>query len=525
MIKNPDPLRKENRICRPNLACISMGIRDRLVVAGKIICFELVGVYVMTDEQILRNILSTDTIAALSTPRGRGAIGIVRISGAEALRIAESVFRPGQGRQVSTLGSRHLYHGRLINPNTGETVDEVLVALMRKPNSYTGEDMVEIHAHGGIVLLDTILDLVNAQGARLARPGEFTQRAFLNGKLSLTQAEAVADLIDAKTETARKLAIRALEGRPAEKMGKVRVLLENASVQLETSLDFPTEDTELDDLSQIFSLLEEASQYLAELLQLARERIQHLHGLRNVICGKRKVGKSSLLNRLLGRDRALVTEYPGTTRDTVEEDAVLEGVLLHLVDTAGIGKSDDPVERLGLQRTAEAVQEADLALFVVDTSQEPDSDDQNVYELLKHQLGEDLSKRVILVANKVDLVRHETAPGMIEDQFPGLEMIPTSALTGQGLDVLRHRLASHAQASGPIDEASYAGVHGRQKVLLVNAAKDIESAMLVLKKQGSRPELAAEDLKTAIQRLEELDGVRICPDLLNAIFSRFCIGK
>jgi len=500
----------------------------------------------MDKKEFLQLLSSDDTIAAISTHRGRGAIGIVRVSGPDSMVLAEKTFRSSTGRKTDEIESHHLTHGHLIDPENDGIVDEVLFAPMRSPNSYTGEDMVEVHAHGGVVVLDKVLDVFLSQGARLARPGEFTQRAFLNGRLTLTQAEAIGDLIDAQTETARRLAIKALHGEPARKMQRVREKLSDILVRLEATIDFPTEDIETD--GRLEESLEEVSATLASLMDRARERLHHIEGLRTPICGKRNVGKSSLLNRLLGQDRALVTPHPGTTRDTVEEDAVLGEMLIHLVDTAGIGESVDPVEQLGLQRSGEAISQSEIVLFVVDVSQEIDEDDKRVFELLRERFGDDLPDRVLLVANKVDLLEDKANPpsippcqggcpnllpplirgdqgGIFRKEFPHLETLFISAKTGEGMESLCERLASVAAKSESASDKSGVGVNARQKSLLSRAQQSVRQSIDRLKECEPRPELSAEDIRSALDALEELDGVKVCPDVLAEIFSRFCIGK
>jgi len=347
----------------------------------------------------------------------------------------------------------------------------------------------------------------------------------------LTQAEAVADLIDAQTETARKIAIDALRGEPARKMEYLREQLSDVLVRLEAALDFPTEDIETDELST--GSLKDVSTALLSLLDQARERVHHKEGLRTPICGKRNVGKSSLLNRLLGHDRALVTPHPGTTRDTVEEDTVLGGMLLHLVDTAGIGESVDPVEQLGLQRSGEAIRQAEIVLFVVDASRPIDGDDKRVFELLRERFGDDLPGRVLLVANKIDLLEVEAKSpsippfqaGVFHDHFPSLGPLFVSALTGEGMESLCERLALMATESESSSDRTGVGVNARQKNLLSHASESVQRAIDRQEEAEPRPELAVEDIRSALASLEELDGVKVCPDVLAEIFSRFCIGK
>lgn len=471
-------------------------------------------------KDIFKSITTDEPIAAISTPRGRGAIGIVRISGPGCREIAGKVFRSDV--RPEEMQPHRLTLGTVVDPETMETIDQVLLAVMKAPESYTGQDMVEIYAHGGMLILDRILDVLVSAGCRLARPGEFTQRAFLNDKLTLTQAEAVADLIDAKTETAHRLALQALAGQSGEAMARLREKLSDLLIRLEANIDFPPEDVGGQSPSQLANMLKQVQADLDEILRQARQRIHHLEGLRTPICGKRNVGKSSLLNRLLGQERALVTSIPGTTRDTIEEDAILDGELLHLVDTAGVGDSVDPVEVLGLQRTSEAIEESELVLFVVDLSGSLDDDDRKVHQLLRKHLGDGCFQRVLLIGNKLDKNSNGWSP---EEQFPGLESIKVSALTGEGIDELVKKISAIAKKEeGEIDNP---GVHIRtRQIHLISAAmENVQKALENLFCPIDRSELAVEDIRAALENLEDFDGVRVSPDVLEAIFSRFCIGK
>lgn len=476
------------------------------------------------------SLCSTDTIAAIATPRGKSAIGIVRLSGVGSSAIADKVFRPSQGTvEPSQRESRKLIHGNVVDPESGESIDEALMVLMRAPHSYTGEDMLEIQTHGSVAVLDRTLEILFAAGARPARPGEFTLRAFVNGRLTLTQAEAVADLIEARTQEARKMALQNLRGEASTKVKSIRDNLEDILVQLEASIDFPSEDLESESSGVLSTKLQDTSRLLEQLFLQSRIRVNQLEGLRTPICGKRNVGKSSLLNRLLGRDRALVTPHPGTTRDTVEEDAVLEGVLLHLSDTAGIGETEDPVELLGLQRTNEAIQDADIILFVVDISEPISREDYQVFSLIKEHFPRRFDERVLLLANKMDCLGSEdernSTLDSLRQQFASLTPLLISALTGEGINTLCRRLAAIAHHEQAEVERPGASTHASQRILLREAAEAVTRALPLIQPPQDNPELAVVEIRTALDCLEELDGVKVCPDVLESIFSRFCIGK
>ncbi|HNT36638.1 MAG TPA: 50S ribosome-binding GTPase, partial [bacterium] len=303
----------------------------------------------------------------------------------------------------------------------------------------------------------------------------------------------------------------------------------NVLVQLEAAIDFPTEELDADASNTLTEKLQDAFSSLSDLLSQARIRVNQLEGLRTPICGKRNVGKSSLLNRLLGRDRALVTPYPGTTRDTVEEDTVLEGVLLHLSDTAGIGETEDPVELLGLQRTNEAIQDADIILFIVDISEPISREDHQVFALIKEHFPKHLDERVLLLANKVDRLRDSDTRDAVLDslrrEFEPLSPLSISALTGEGINTLCQRLAGIAHHEQSEVERSAAGARVRQRILLHEAVEAITRAIPLTHPPQDNPELAVIEIRTALNALEQLDGVNVCPDVLESIFSRFCIGK
>ncbi len=442
-----------------------------------------------------------DTIAAISTPVGAGGIGIVRLSGRDARRIAEKLSpRP--------LADHRLIHGHVVDPETGQSVDEVLAAYMASPHSYTREDVVEINCHGGAQAVQRVLELALKCGARLANPGEFTLRAFLNGRIDLAQAEAVLDVIQARTEAGLRLAEQILSGRLSNPVRDVRSELMSALVSLTARLDFPEDEVEPSDALPI---LHKALQGLQELIANADAGIIYRQGVRTAIVGRPNVGKSSLLNRLLGQDRAIVTPIPGATRDTLEEVANIKGVPFVLVDTAGIAKSNAPVESLGIDRSRHAIEQADLVLFMVDASEPLTAEDDEVARLLA-------GKSVLLVANKRDL------PAQADVSALPWKLARISALTGEGLPALEAEMAGAVLGGEAISSDALLVTNPRHKEALQRAEKRVNAAIEVL--DARLPDdLATIDLTAALNALGEITGETVSEELLDSIFSRFCIGK
>ena len=333
-----------------------------------------------------------DTIAAISTPIGQGGIGIVRISGPRSLEIAEAVFRPGKAATLADKRSGSLLYGHIINPANNTSVDEVLLAIMRSPNSYTKEDVVEINCHGGMISVKRTLETVLAQGARLADPGEFTKRAFLNGRINLTQAEAVFDVITAKTEESMKLALEQLQGGLSEKLADIRKKLIDISASAEAYIDFPEDDIETKTSLQIRERLAEIKEEIDGLSATFQEARFFRDGLAVAIVGRPNVGKSSLLNVLLKKDRAIVTELPGTTRDLIEDYLNINGLPIRIMDTAGIRNSEELVEKEGIRRSLDAINKADFIIALLDGSAPLEDDDLQLMELIKGEEGGDRYK-------------------------------------------------------------------------------------------------------------------------------------
>ena len=442
-----------------------------------------------------------DTIAAISTPLGEGGVGIVRLSGTEARRIAEAVFR-------GKLSNRRLSYGHIVDPETSEVIDEVLVSYMAAPHTYTREDVVEINCHGGPLPLQHILKLALYHGARLAHPGEFTLRAFLNGRIDLAQAESVLDVVRARTDASLRLAIQGLEGRLSVAIKTIRTKLMSVLAYLTARIDFPEDEIEP---QEVIRPLNEALQSLRELLSTADTGMVYRLGRRTAIVGQPNVGKSSLLNQLLREDRSIVTPIPGTTRDTIEEVSNIDGVPFILVDTAGIIHSQDIVESLGVARSQKAIEQADLVLAVIDMSQPITKTDKEILDLIGN-------KTALIVANKCDLP-HQAKPDEL-----GREVVFISALSGDGIAQLEERMVRMALGGKVFVSDAPIVNNPRHKDALERAVRGLIQALSDID-SGMPDDFVTIDLTAALNALGEITGETVQEDLLETIFSNFCIGK
>jgi len=449
-----------------------------------------------------------DTIAAISTPLGEGGIGIVRLSGPEALSIVEGLFRPHRPGQK--LRSYRLHYGHIIDPADGTVVDEVLVSYMRAPYSYTRQDVVEINCHGGIVPLRRVLQLALAAGARLAEPGELTLRAFLNGRIDLAQAEAVLDIVRAKTDAALRVAMDQLVGHLSDKVRTLRGRLMDILAYLEATIDFVEDEIPP---REIGPELEELEGQLTELLAEAEQGLIYRQGVRAAIVGRPNVGKSSLLNALLRVSRAIVTPIPGTTRDTLEETCNLRGIPITLVDTAGIGAAEGLIERLGIERSRQALAQADLVLLVVDGSEQLQSEDWEIADLVG-------TRPTLVVVNKQDLPQRVELDGFL----PGASRVRISALTGQGLAELEQAIVDLLLSGEVLASQTPLVSNPRHQALLQQAREGIRAAQATLA-QGLPNDLVAIDLTEAVRALGQITGQTVSEDLLETIFANFCVGK
>lgn len=453
-----------------------------------------------------------DTIAAIATAPGPSAIGVLRLSGPDTRRILDRVFRPKNGRPMSEQASRRLVLGEVLD-GEGHVIDSALAVLFPGPGSYTGEDCGELQCHGSPVVLDEALSALFAAGARQARGGEFTQRAFLNGRMDLLQAEAVADLIDAETAQAARCAVDQIEGALSRGVDALYDSLMAVAARFYAVVDYPDED--IGDLSEeeLLDALRRAQNRLEELLaSFSRGRLLR-QGVPTVLLGRPNVGKSSLLNALLGYDRAIVTEVAGTTRDTVEEKLRLGHVLLRLCDTAGIRASADTVERLGVERSVAAARQASLALLVLDGSQPLGPDDDTAIQTARQV------PNLIVVVNKADLPRRLDI-GALADDFD--HVLSVSARSGEGMEALCQAIgelypAAEGQPGQLLTNARQADAVSRA----LNAVRSARSALRI----GMTPDVVLTDVEAALAALGELNGKRIRDDLIQNIFSRFCVGK
>lgn len=451
-----------------------------------------------------------DTIAAISTPLGEGAIGIVRLSGTKALDIARSIFK---GKDLTTVASHTLNYGHIIKPSTGEVIDEVMVSVMLAPKTFTREDVIEINTHGGIAVTNDILQLLIKQGARMAEPGEFTKRAFLNGRIDLTQAEAVMDLIRAKTDKAMSIAIKQLDGSLSQLISDTRQEILNTLAQVEVNIDYP----EYDDVEEMTTALlrdktQEFQALLEQLLRTAKRGKILREGLSTAIIGRPNVGKSSLLNTLLREDKAIVTDIAGTTRDVIEEYVNIKGIPLKLVDTAGIRETDDLVEQIGVERSKKALQEADLVFLVLNASEKLTEQDKALLALSQN------SNRIILL-NKTDLEQ------VIEkDQLPE-EAIPISVLQNQNIDQIEDRINQlFFDHTGLIEQDATYLSNARHISLIEQAVQSLEAVNEGLA-LGMPVDLLQIDLTRAWEILGEITGDAAPDELITQLFSQFCLGK
>ena len=457
-----------------------------------------------------------DTIAAISTAPGEGAIGIVRISGDLAISIASSIYQCGT-KQLEEQKTHTIHYGHIVDPKSGEVYDEVMVSVLRAPKTFTREDIVEINCHGGIVAINRVLQLVLRMGARLAEPGEFTKRAFLNGRIDLSQAEAVMDLIRAKTDKSMQLAMRQLDGQLSHLIQNLRQEILNTLAQVEVNIDYP----EYDDVEEMtLQLLREKTQQVLQgirgLLNTASQGKILRDGLKTAIVGRPNVGKSSLLNVLLREEKAIVTDIAGTTRDTIEEYVNVRGVPLQLIDTAGIRETDDIVEKIGVERSRKALKEADFVLLLLNQSETLQEEDIRLLETTKGM------KRIILF-NKTDLPsklsKEDIAPyAQVE------EIVTTSMLNKEGIDQLEEKIAGYF-FQGQMNERDATYLSNTRHIALLEKAEQA----LVEVQNGIEMEMPVDliqiDFTRAWDLLGEITGDSVQDELLTQLFSQFCLGK
>ncbi|ABO68775.1 MULTISPECIES: tRNA uridine-5-carboxymethylaminomethyl(34) synthesis GTPase MnmE [Geobacillus] len=458
-----------------------------------------------------------DTIAAISTPMGEGAIAIVRLSGDEAVEIADRLFRSPTGKQLKDVPSHTIHYGHIVDPKSGRIVEEVMVSVMRAPKTFTREDVVEINCHGGFVSVNRVLQLVLANGARLAEPGEFTKRAFLNGRIDLSQAEAVIDLIRAKTDRAMNVALQQMEGRLSKLIRELRQTILETLAHVEVNIDYP----EYDDVEEMTPrLLKEKAEYvrgqIEKLLSTATQGKILREGLATVIIGRPNVGKSSLLNALAHENRAIVTDIPGTTRDVIEEYVNVRGVPLRLIDTAGIRETEDIVERIGVERSRQMLKKADLILLVLNYHEPLTEEDERLFAMTE---GMD----VIVIVNKTDLPQNIDIE-RVKELAAGRPIVATSLLCERGIDELEKAIAD-LFFGGELEAGDLTYVsNSRHIALLEQAKKAIEDALSGID-VGMPVDLVQIDLRRAWELLGEIVGDTVHESLIDQLFAQFCLGK
>jgi tRNA modification GTPase len=462
--------------------------------------------------------VNDETICAVSTPPGQGGIGVIRISGRESFEIGGRIFRSSQKKtRLQTAPTHTLHHGKIVDPKTGEVLDEVIASIMRSPRSYTGEDVLELSCHGNSRSLRKIIALLIREGAREALPGEFTRRAFLNGRIDLVQAEAVMDFISAESERARRLALKHLNGEFSKVISSLREEGVGILSKMEASIDFSQEDIEIISHSRAEASIRELLQKIDDLLKTARDGRIAREGVRISLAGKPNVGKSSLLNALLERERAIVTSIAGTTRDTLEESLILHGIKIRLVDTAGIRPTEDEIEKEGIRRTEETLEQADLILWMIDAEIGLTPEDDKEIEKFS-------GKNYLILVNKIDLVREFS--GLKSGKYPEERILKISSLRKTGIRELQEKMAHEcAVLAGENDSEEGAVIlRGRHEEALKEARGALERAIESLQK-GMSYEFPALDLRGAIDHLGEILGITAPDEVLHQIFKDFCIGK
>lgn len=458
-----------------------------------------------------------DTIAAVATPISPAGIGIIRISGEEAIHIVDNIFiSKNKGKKLINVLSHTLNYGYIVDNKSKQTVDEVLVSVMKAPNSFTKENVVEINAHGGIVVVQKILRMVLSQGVRLAEPGEFTKRAFLNGRIDLSQAEAVIDLINSKTEMALDASVNQLKGAVSEKLDVIKKLVIQLIAHIEASIDYPEYDLEELNDDNIIKQIETIKGLIEALLVTYDDGKLIKDGIKTVIIGKPNVGKSSLLNTLLKEQRAIVTDIPGTTRDVLEEYMQIHGIPLRLIDTAGIRETDDIVEKIGVEKSIEKIDEADLVLLMLDASELLSEEDYNILKMVK-------KKKTIVILNKSDL-KQKIEIDQLEEYINDKEIIYMSIKTLDGMKQLEDHIKEMFMVGNiNINENVYI-TSVRHKNALEKAINSTQQVMNALH-LNMPVDLLAIDIANIYEAIGEITGDSVKEDLIHEIFSQFCLGK
>lgn len=456
---------------------------------------------------------TTDTIAAIATPLGESGIGVIRISGSKAYDVGDAIFKSKSSLPLAQRRDRSIQYGLIVDDD-GKAVDEVILLIMKGPRSYTAEDVLEIQCHGGRQSLSEILGLVLRHGARLANPGEFTQRAFVNGRIDLAQAEAVMDVIQAKSAQGLTSAVSQLEGRLSRIVGDMRLHLTDFITRLEVTVDYPEEDLEDIEVPDIAGAIREMERRLDDMLAESKSGRMMRDGVMAAIAGTPNAGKSSLLNRFLETERAIVTDVPGTTRDVIEEWISIQGVPICLVDTAGIRSTDDTVEQIGVRRAKEYMDRADIILVVVDQSRPLQEEDRQILETAR-------GRQALIVLNKEDL---QPAFETEELQSYGLPLLSISASTGAGMGELKDAMLSLALQQG-LTAAQSALLANTRHIELVQQSREALQRALDTIEAGMPVDCAIVDIREAWELLGSITGDTVHDDIIEEIFSRFCLGK
>ncbi|WP_020007127.1 tRNA uridine-5-carboxymethylaminomethyl(34) synthesis GTPase MnmE [Salinicoccus albus] len=459
--------------------------------------------------------MQLETISSISTPVGEGAIAIVRLSGIDALEIADKLYKGN--KSLSEVDTHTINYGHIIDPSTAETVEEVMAAVMKAPKTYTREDIVEINCHGGVHTVNRVLQLTLKHGARMAEPGEFTKRAFLNGRIDLSQAEGVMDFIRSKTTEASKVANQQMQGRLKTYIESLRQSVLNILAQVEVNIDYP----EYDDVEETTTsfLLDEAKKVEQEIEQLLKSSSEGKilrEGLSTVIVGKPNVGKSSLLNYFIQDDKAIVTEVAGTTRDTLEEYVNVNGIPLKLVDTAGIRDTDDIVEKIGVERSREALKNSELILYLLNNNEALTAEDMEILDSIADQ-------KVILIVNKLDLDNRLDIADL-ESRYPGMPVVKTSIVNSTGVDELEEKIAD-LFFDGSIQSTDSTYVSNNRHISLLEQAKQAVSDAMDSAEMDIPVDIIQIDLVKTWELLGEVIGEDVSEQLIDQLFSQFCLGK
>ena len=454
-----------------------------------------------------------DTIAAVATAYGEGGIGIIRISGEKSLDILEEIF---EFHGIEEIVNRRMTYGKIVDRDNGQTIDEVLAVYMKGPATYTAEDVVEINCHGSTVSLRKTLSLVLRKGARLAEPGEFTKRAFLNGRIDLSQAEAVIDVVKAKTDKSFDVALSQLEGGLSSYIRDIRQNLLDLLVDITVNIDYPDEDIEEITYDKLEINIKQIGDMIKKLLSTASSGRMIREGIRVAIAGKPNVGKSSLMNGLLRETRAIVTEIPGTTRDTIEEALSIRNIPVYLIDTAGIRETSDKVEKLGIEKSKEAFNNADFIIFIMDGSEEISSEDEEIIEYLKE-------RKCLVLINKKDL-EQKIDSVQIRNMLPNSQIIKTSLINGDGIEEIENAVEELVYG-GEITQSESMMVNNVRHInLLTDSCNSLEDALQMAVNREALDFIEI-DVKNAYELTGEIIGESVNDDIINEVFARFCLGK